>query len=252
MYDETPRGTLFLSLFGIPVQIHPISWVVLAILGGGLGVNSSAGLVHTLLFTAAGMLTLLAHELGHALVGQRMGAGGASITIAGFGGVTRHDFLPPTRTGYMATVAAGPLASLALGLLAGLLFGLLIGKPVAGLAAAIFFPLPAGVPVPAELLTAIGEGLAAHAMPGIAVQAWLLLMGICFWWTVFNLLPVFPLDGGKLLGTILHNNRLACLIGLGCSALLVLWSLLSFNWFNLMITGWIAYINYQYFRALSR
>lgn len=251
-YEQNTRGTLSFELAGIPVRIMPFAWVVLALLGGGLGINSSAGLVHTLIFVAAGMLTLLAHEFGHALVGRRVGAGPADITIAGMGGVTRHAYLPPTRAGYLAMVAAGPAASLALGLLTGLLFGLNIGNPLAGLATALLAPLPAGVPVPDAFLSALSEGLSAHPLPAVLLQLYLILMGICFWWTAFNLLPIFPLDGGKLLGTLLRNDRLAGAVGLVFSALLVLWSLITLNWFNLMITGWIAYINFQYFRALAR
>lgn len=252
MHPETSRGTLSFVLFGIPVNIHPVSWVMLAIIGGGLGIDNKDSLVRTLLFVAAGMVTLLAHEFGHALVGRRVGAGPASVTIAGLGGVTQHAYLPPTRAGYFAMVAAGPLASLALGLAAGLLFGLLIGHPVAGLVSALLFPLPEFVPVPGAVLAAVSEGLMQHPLPPVALQGFLVLLGICFWWTVFNLFPIFPLDGGKLLGTLLHSDFKACRVGLVFSALLFFLAVLSGSIFNMMITAWIAYINFQYYRALKQ
>lgn len=251
MYQEAPRGTLSFELFGIPVSIHPVSWVMLALIGGGLGIDNKDSLVQTLLFVAAGMVTLLVHEFGHALVGRRVGAGPAAIAIAGLGGVTQHAALPPTRQGYFAMVAAGPLASLALGLAAGVLFGLAIGHPAAGLFSALLLPLPGVIPVPDAFLAALSEGLTAHPLPPVALQGYMVLTGICFWWTVFNLFPIFPLDGGKLLGTLLRSDFKACRAGLVFSALLFLLALLSGSIFNMMITAWIAYINFQYYRTLK-
>lgn len=251
MDEETPRGTLYFELFGIPVQIHPMSWVMLAIIGGGLGIDNRDSLVRVLLFIAAGMVTLLAHEFGHALVGRRVGAGPAAISIAGLGGVTQHSCLPPTREGYFAMVAAGPLASLALGLLAGVCFGISIGHPVAGLFSAVLLPLPGIVPVPEMFHAALVHGLATHQLHPLLLQMYLMLMGICFWWTVFNLFPIFPLDGGKLLGTLLRSDFKACRIGIVFSVLLFLLALGTGSFFNMMIVGWIAYINYQYYRALK-
>lgn len=251
MYEEPPRGTLSFSLFGVPVQIQPVSWVFLALIGGGLGIDNKDSLVRVLLFVVAGMVTLLAHELGHALVGRRMGAGPAAITIAGLGGVTEHATLPPTRRGYFAMVAAGPLASLALGLGAGLLFGISIGHPAAGIATAILIPLPDFIPMPDALNTAIHTGLMTHPLHPVLLQGYSILMSICFWWTVFNLFPVFPLDGGKLLGNLLRSDYKACCVGLVFSAVLIGLAVLSGSIFNMMICGWIAYMNYQYYRLLK-
>lgn len=251
MDDEAPRGTLYFELFGVPVQIQPMSWVLLALIGGGFGIDSKEALVQVLLFVAAGMVTLLAHEFGHALVGRRVGAGPATITLAGLGGVTQHATLPPTRGGYFAMVAAGPLGSLAVGLAAGLILGIHIGAPLAGVFSSIFLPLSWLVPMPEALTLTLGQGLAAHPVSPFLMQFLQTFMLLGFWWTVFNLFPVFPLDGGKLLGNILHSDFKACRIGLFFSALLVALAVLSGSIFNMMICGWIAYMNYQYYRLLK-
>ncbi|MGN0836478.1 MAG: site-2 protease family protein [Akkermansia sp.] len=244
--------TLHLNLLGIPVHIHPLSWIVLAILGGGLGISDRDGLVHTLLFVAAGMLALIGHEMGHALTARRLGGGHPNILIAGIGGVTYTPVLPPTRLGYAAMVAAGPLAGFALGALTGLALGALLGCPAAGLKAAFLLPLPISLPGEESVIIALRAGMLAHALPQVVLHFFLLLMQICFWWSVFNLLPIFPLDGGKLLGTLLHNDRLACGIGLGTSLLLVALSIATQSWFNIMLTGYLAYINYQCLRSVGR
>lgn len=251
MYDEAPRGTLYFELFGVPVQIQPMSWVILALIGGGFGIDSKEALVSVLLFMAAGMVTLLAHEFGHALVGRRVGAGPASITIAGLGGVTAHATLPPTRQGYFAMVAAGPLGSLAVCLAAGLVLGILAGNPLAGLASAMILPLAGLAPLNGSLDTALYASYTAHQISPFLTQFLITFIQLGFWWTVFNLFPVFPLDGGKLLGNILHSDFKACRIGLFFSALLVALAVLSGSIFNMMICGWLAYMNYQYYRLLK-
>lgn len=240
--------TLHLNLLGIPVHIHLISWVVLAIIGGGLGISDRDGLVQTLLFVAAGMLALIVHEMGHALTARRLGGGRPSIIIAGIGGVTYTPVLPRTRLGYAAMVAAGPLAGFALGALSGLALGALLGCPGAGLKAAFLLPLPVSLPGEESVLIALREGMLAHPLPQVILQFALILMQISFWWSIFNLLPIFPLDGGKLLATLLHNERLACIIGFVTSLLLVGLSIGTRNWFNILLTGYLAYINYRCLR----
>ncbi len=243
------RGILNFRLWGIPVSIHPISWVMLLILGGGLGVDSGQQLANVLLFVVAGMLCLLVHEMGHALAGRQLTGCLPAIAITGLGGMTYSPRLPHTRRGYFLYVFAGPLASLLLGMLGGLIFGLHIGHPGQGLAFSLLYPLPFALS--AETLFAID----ASGMSHLLLSFYLNLFCICVWWTIFNLMPIFPLDGGKLLGTILGNDRLACLIGLGfgglLSALCLLWALLGGgSWFNVVIVGYLTYINYSYLRQL--
>ena len=86
--------TLRFRLFGVPVRILPISWVVLALLGGAMGVTDADGLTSVVIFVVAGMLCLLVHEFGHALVGRSAGALVEGVEIAGMGGTTSFMTLP--------------------------------------------------------------------------------------------------------------------------------------------------------------
>ncbi len=244
------RGILNFRLWGIPVSIHPISWVMLLILGGGLGVDSGQQLASVLLFVIAGMLCLLVHEMGHALAGRKLTGYVPSIDIAGLGGLTYTMRLPSTRLGYFLFVFAGPLASLLLGVLGGTIFGLQIGHVGEGIAFSLLYPLPGVGLNPGTVLA-----IEASGMGHMLLTFYLHLFGVCVWWTIFNLLPIFPLDGGKLLGTLLNNDRTACIIGLVFGGLLstlcLAWALLGGgSWFNVLITGYLTYLNYNCLRQL--
>ena len=239
--------TLRFRLFGVPVQILPISWVVLALLGGAMGVTDADGLTSVVIFVVAGMLCLLVHEFGHALVGRSAGALVEGVEIAGMGGTTSFMTLPPRRVGYFMMTLAGPLASLLLGGVLGLCFGALLGCPWAGVRYAYLMPWMEVLPY--ELQHELLLGLNAHEVSPVVLQAFTTGMLICFWWSIFNLLPIFPLDGGKLLGSVLNNYLIPCVLGLLICGGLGIWALVDGQWFNMMILGYLAFINYQYLRV---
>ena len=242
--------TLRFSLFGIPVRIQPISWVVLAILGGAFGVDDGGDMRRVLTFVVAAMLVLLVHEFGHALTGRSTGAQVEGIEIAGMGGTTSFSTLSATRRGFMLTLLAGPLASLLLGALLGLMFGLQIGNAWVGLRLA--FEMPWADTLSLDLQQQLMVGLYTHSVPEFLIQFYTTGMLVCFWWSLFNLLPVFPLDGGKLLGSVLNNYKIPCVLGLVVCVGLGIWALLEAQWFNVLILGYLGYINWQYLSVFRR
>ncbi|MBO5684371.1 MAG: M50 family metallopeptidase [Akkermansia sp.] len=246
--SETARGVIYFRLWGIPVAIHPMSWVVLAILGGGFGVNDRESLVQVLCFVVAGMLALLSHEFGHALVGRKLGGGDAGIVISGLGGVTRHEHAPRSRVNYFMTVLAGPMASLLFGMLGGVALGLQLGNVEQGVQLSLLLPLP-GDMVPVEAVSALQEAVWSGSLPLVMLRVYSTLFLVCFWWSVFNLLPILPLDGGRLLATLLGNNRVVCILGLVICALLGLWCICSGSWFNMMIVGYLGWLNWQFLQS---
>lgn len=245
--QKSTSWTLRFSFMGISVRILPISWVVLALLGGAMGVNDSADLTGVILFVVAGMLCLLVHEFGHALVGRGTGAAVEGIEIAGMGGTTAFSILPTHRVGYMLMILAGPVASLLLGALLGVCFGLQIGNVWAGVRYAFLMPWMDILPL--DLQQQLTIGLYQHEVSPLLLQGYALGMLICFWWSVFNLLPLFPLDGGKLLGSLLNNYFIPCALGLVVSVGLAIWALVEGQWFNVMIMGYLGFINWQYMRV---
>ncbi len=132
------------------------------------GVYAAAGLVAAILFFAS----LLAHELAHAIVARRNGVDVDGITLWLFGGVARLSGDAPDPGADMRISGVGPLVSL-----------LLVG---------VFW-----------VLTSV---LVILDAPGIAVAVFGWLAAINLLLTVFNLAPAAPLDGGRLLRSLVWRR----------------------------------------------
>ncbi|NGX58212.1 MAG: Stage IV sporulation protein FB, partial [Chlamydiae bacterium] len=147
-----------ISLRGkIPVTIHPVFFLVAAI----IGFLYSQSIPLTLVWILVIMISVLFHEMGHALTAMAFGQK-AKIELVGFGGLTHHNgkTLKPWQS--FIVVLNGPLAGF-------LLFGL-----------ALFFR---------QFLSE--KGVFYY---GVSIAVYINLF-----WTIINLLPIQPLDGGKLL-----------------------------------------------------
>jgi Zn-dependent protease len=159
------------TIFGIPVQVHPFFWITLAIIGGALRANSATALLQIALFLLAGFISILVHELGHALTARRFGAY-SEITLQAFGGYAAYSGVRLTRPQSFAVTAAGPLVQILLG-------------------AAVYFALP------------FLPELNREAAYFLIVLIWISIV-----WALLNLLPILPLDGGQLLNAVLGPDRI--------------------------------------------
>lgn len=159
------------NLFAIPVHVQPWFWLTMAFIGGGLDARDSLGILMVLLFMLAGFISILVHELGHALTIRKFGLP-TMITLHAFGG---YATFPPGRLdrkqSFLVT-AAGPGLQMALAL------------------ALIFFSK--FVPIPPESLMRV-------------FVFYLTIVSI--FWAILNCLPVYPLDGGQMMAAILGPRR---------------------------------------------
>ncbi|MBE6415936.1 MAG: hypothetical protein E7032_05315 [Akkermansiaceae bacterium] len=196
------------TLFGVQVSIHPTLWLTLAILGRAYMVSNMVELMSALLFIIAAFVVLLAHEMGHALVGRHLGGGHPVVYLAWLGGDCTNESARLTRLQGVAMTAAGPLASLAVGLVAYLGLCLYVGDFALGSALSVGFAF--GV-MPAEVLM---------SYPPLAMFFFFYLVEVSCWWTVLNLLPIFPLDGGQIMQGLMKSRAQMHAISLAVAVVL--------------------------------
>ncbi|MBR5895620.1 MAG: hypothetical protein IKZ13_08780 [Akkermansia sp.] len=250
--QESSKGTLKFVLFGIPVEIRPSIWVVLALLGGAFRINDGSDLKEVLIFVAAGLLCILAHEMGHALTGLKFTGVAPRVTLAMMGGMTELTVLPPTRAQYILHVLAGPLTGLVPGLVAALLLGLQCENIGAGFTLMLFSPFGAEALMPNDHQIALTIALESNliTLPTLHIYATFMLISV--WWCIFNLLPILPMDGGHLLSSSTNNLKLTSLVGMSLAGLLTMVSIVSGMWFTMMLMGYFAYINWQVYQEVRK
>jgi Zn-dependent protease/CBS domain-containing protein len=174
------RGSLPIgSIAGIQIMLHP-TWLIIALL---ISLTLGAGDLpahfpgwHPAFYAAAGagvamlfFASVLAHELSHARVARRFGIGVRDITLFIFGGAATMERDPNTPREEALVSLAGPACSLVLG---GLLIGLFV----------VLQRSPIG-----------------------SIIGWLGVMNLAL--GVFNVIPAFPMDGGRVLRAILWRWR---------------------------------------------
>lgn len=206
------RPVINFRLFGIPVSVLPWHWLILALIGGmNIDASSREGLLLIALFVLAGFVSVLIHEFGHALTGRIFGAR-PEVVLHGMGGYAAFPNSRFSRLQSIAVTAAGPGIQL---ILAGIAFLILY-----------FAPLPD---------TLIREFF------------WFLFL-VSFFWALINLIPVYPLDGGQIMFSIMGpaRRKLALQISIGAA---VFGGAFLFLWLHSMIfpiiLGFKAYENYK-------
>jgi Zn-dependent protease/CBS domain-containing protein len=184
------RGFSFGRIFGIDIRVDVsvglmvmlITWNLTVVLSRwhpdwGLPESFAVGLAGAIAYLAS----ILLHELAHAIVARAHGIRVPSITLWLFGGVSSFEREPPHASAEFLSAVVGPLTSALLGAI----FALLGGSAL--------WPALQATNDPAEALATLG--------PVSSLLLWLGPVNIVL--AVFNLLPAFPLDGGRVLRSIL-------------------------------------------------
>lgn len=224
------------SLFGVSVSIHPSLWLTLAMLGGILSSTGVQDLLSVSLFVVAGFICLLSHEMGHALAGRFFAGNQPEVHLAWLGGDCSHEGVSFTRTQGVIMTIAGPGASLLLGLVAVLALCLYVGDASFGLFLSRYF------------LFNVIPGEALSDFPYMPLLFFCNMIAVSFWWTVLNLLPVFPLDGGQIMNGLMRSPRLMHGVSLYIAVtLFVVFSVLGM-WIACLFMLALSVLNYRFRR----
>jgi len=215
------------KIFGIEVRLH-YSWFVIFTLvtvtlvspNWSQPLNWVIGIITSLLFFAS----VLAHELAHSLVGRANGVTIKSITLFIFGGMAQMTREATKASAELKMAAAGPACSLVIGGIFGLLW---------------FF-----IPDMAE--------------PMASMCLWLFFVNVAL--AVFNLIPGFPLDGGRVFRSLMwrfsgnyqRSTRIATRVGQGVAYTFILGGILMIFLLNDWLSGlWLAFIGWFLQNAAS-
>lgn len=219
------RGISLGRVLGIPIRLDFSWFLIFALVAWTLAVSYFPGEFKnwsTVQYWAVGIVTaimffasVILHELGHSAVAQRYKIPVSSISLFVFGGVSQIETEPPSAKAEFFMAIVGPLVSFAL---AGI-FGLL------GLAFASSPPVLALVKYLAYINVALGA---------------------------FNLIPGFPLDGGRVFRSIVwsatHSLRRATVIAANLGRfigflfiLFGVYQVITGNWINGL---WISFIGW--------
>lgn len=161
-------------IFGIDTYIHPTFWLLpLLVILGSWSVSTTAEISFQLavLFTIFGCVLL--HELGHSLAAKAYGFKTRDITLLPIGGVARFEKMPEKPIQEIVVALAGPAVNLVI---------------VVGIVA---------------MMVLDGFSPDGFSDESVLTQFWGQIAGANLILLVFNLLPAFPMDGGRVLRALL-------------------------------------------------
>ncbi len=203
------------SLFKIPIRVELWFWLTMAFIGDVIRVDGKEAFFLLLLFMIAGFISILVHELGHALTAKAFGKR-VEIVLQAFGGYASYSGgAPLDRTRTFLVTAAGPALQIVLGVVVYLF---------------------------------------AQSLPGMSPQAAYFverLYAISFIWAILNLLPVLPLDGGRLLQTILGPSRIKLTLLISILVAVGVGGLYFMMTRDILLPIFMGMFAYQAFQALK-
>jgi stage IV sporulation protein FB len=175
------RIMLRFRLFGVPFEVGPYFWILSACMGSNVA-HGERGLTLLAVWVACVFVSIVIHELGHALMARRFGIA-PYVALHMMGGTTYMPGSGLTRLQGMLVTLAGPAAGLAL-----------------------WFAVDRLAP------GVLGRTLRENYL---VYEAVMFLLFINFYWTFFNLLPILPLDGGQFVRNLLGPQHILSVRMLG-------------------------------------
>ena len=215
------RHRLF-RIFGFPVFAETSALFLVLFFVLIASSQGAQGTIRGFIFAGVAFASILVHELGHAFAIRRLGYGDSEILLHGFGGMCRWRG-QATRQHRILIAIAGPGA------------GLMIG----GIALALYFTF--GMPT-------------EFALKSLVVAVLFINIG----WSIFNLMPIWPLDGGHVVRYWLLGKRsrtqtltLSLQISMVVAGALGLTALFFREIFVTVLLAFILYSNYRELQQLK-
>lgn len=219
------------KIFGIDVKIH-VSFLLI-VLWGALAYGGNAGPLYGVLLVLSLFVLVFLHELGHSLAAMYYGIPVKDITLMILGGVARLERMPEKPVQELVIALAGPAVN--------------VGLAAVLLPVVLFMGVAQGDGFTFEALTAPGLfGLLVSMLSANIVLA------------VFNMIPAFPLDGGRVFRAMLGfftdyqaATRIASIVGRTLAVGLGLLAIFTGQIFLGLIAVFIFFVGGQEARAVA-
>lgn len=191
------------TILGTEVRIHATFALLLAFVAWQSMSQGTGAVVESLLLVCAMFTCVLLHEFGHVLAARRYGIKTPDITLLPIGGVARLERMPRKPSEELVVALCGPLVNIIIAAV----IAVVIGASVQG--------------------------------PGVTFMRsghfWLTLMQWNIVMVLFNMVPAFPMDGGRVLRALLammtadyaKATRWAAVIGQSLAVLVVIWMIMA-------------------------
>ncbi len=225
---STPYDLNF-RLLDIPVRINPFFWLVSAYLGW----QGRDGL-EVLIWVACVFGSILVHEFGHGLTARAFTGQRPTVVLYGMGGLCSYDREERSAWQRVAVLLMGPGAGFLL-FLAVVAFGALF------LGVLPFRQAPLRSP-PSWYNASVA-------------QAYEDLIYINLYWGLFNLLPIYPLDGGQVAHVLFkkaagrQGPRRCFILSLLTAGGLAIYMYTQGDTYKAILLGYLGFINYQLLQA---
>jgi stage IV sporulation protein FB len=214
-----PWSITIARVAGSEIRIHLTFFLLLAFVGfDDYQQGGAAAALRGIVLIVAVFACVVLHEFGHALAARRYGIKTPDITVLPIGGLARLSRMPDRPTEEIVIALAGPLVNVVI-------------------AAVLFVAL--GASVDAGVVRHIGD-------PAYSLVAQVAASNVVL--VLFNLIPAFPMDGGRVLRALLalrldrrRATEIAARIGQGFAVLMALWGLYTGQIF-LMLIGFFVFV----------
>ena len=240
MFFEPPRTNydLHFSIAGVPIRVHPFFWLV----GLLLGYHPEVTLAELLLWVGVMFVSIVVHELGHSLA-MRYYEWDSRVVLYSFGGLA----IPQTAPGvYRPDDDLSGMRQIAISLAgpaAGFLLAALIAAAILLAGHQLYFGWSRTTLFHLNFDPFANENL--NRLTGFFLQ-------VNIFWGLLNLLPVLPLDGGRVsrelfvMANSYDGERKALILSIAAAIAMAVFAAVQMEeLFTAFLFGYLAFISYK-------
>lgn len=234
------------TFLGIGLYVHWSFALVIAYVAIGTSSLGPIGVAFSITQLLGVFLCVTLHEYGHAMAARHFGIATADITLLPIGGVARLRRMPRIPLQELVIAVAGPAVNVVIVAMLILGFFAFTEPVVVAALKSYLVSTISGVEMDEAMKVTMIEIFTEPSLLGFAVP--MLFVNIML--VVFNMIPAFPMDGGRVLRSLLamkleyrRATFIASRVGVACAALLFYYSIRAEPplWILALIAAFIAY-----------